>query len=135
MYDNMHETSNKTLVVSDEFFEIFKNFNVVSQVDEMKKLSKKELYLLLTVCLDKFSDEDPVVVFNFQPFKEEVTVDIFDVQDDKDPIDLDLITLIDESGDKYIETDYIVNNKGESLPEPLTKEEVRDAKINIINKD
>lgn len=134
MYDNMHETSNKTLVVSDEFFEIFKNFNVVSQVDEMKKLSKKELYLLLTVCLDKFSDEDPVVNFNFQPFKEEV-MEIFDVQDDKDSTNQTLLDLISESGDKYIETDYIVDNKGEKLPEPLTKEEVRDAKINIINKD
>jgi hypothetical protein len=134
MYDNMHETSNKTLVVSDEFFEIFKNFNVVTQVEEMKNLSKRELYLLLTVCLDKFSDEDPVVNFNFQPFKEEV-MEIFDVQDDKDSTNQTLLDLISESGDKYIETDYIVDNKGEKLPEPLTKEEVRDAKINIINKD
>ena len=134
MYDNMHETSNKTLVVSDEFFEIFKNFNVVTQVEEMKNLSKRELYLLLTVCLDKFSDEDPVVNFNFQPFKEEV-MEIFDVQDDKDSTNQTLLDLISESGDKYIETDYIVGNKGEKLPEPLTKEEVRDAKINIINKD
>jgi hypothetical protein len=134
MYDNMHETSNKTLVVSDEFFEIFKNFNVVTQVEEMKNLSKRELYLLLTVCLDKFSDEDPVVNFNFQPFKEEV-MEIFDVQDDKDSTNQTLLDLISESGDKYIETDYIVDNKGEKLPDPLTKEEVRDAKINIINKD
>ena len=134
MYDNMHETSNKTLVVSDEFFEIFKNFNVVTQVEEMKNLSKRELYLLLTVCLDKFSDEDPVVNFNFQPFKEEV-MEIFDVQDDKDSTNQTLLDLISESGDKYIETDYIVDNKGEKLPETLTKEEVRDAKINIINKD
>ena len=135
IYDNeTHETSNKTLVVSDEFFEIFKNFNVVTQVEEMKKLSKRELYLLLTVCLDKFSDEDPVVNFNFQPFKEQV-MEIFDVQDDKDSTNQTLLDLISESGDKYIETDYIVDNKGEKLPEPLTKEEVRDAKINIINKD
>ena len=134
MYDNMHETSNKTLVVSEKFVDIFKNFNVVTQVEEMKNLSKRELYLLLTVCLDKFSDEDPVVNFNFQPFKEEV-MEIFDVQDDKDSTNQTLLDLISESGDKYIETDYIVDNKGEKLPEPLTKEEVRDAKINIINKD
>ena len=134
MYDNMHETSNKTLVVSEKFVDIFKNFNVVTQVEEMKNLSKRELYLLLTVCLDKFSDEDPVVNFNFQPFKEEV-MEIFDVQDDKDSTNQTLLDLISESGDKYIETDYIVDNKGEKLPDPLTKEEVRDAKINIINKD
>lgn len=133
IYDNeTSETSNKNLIVSDEFFQIFKNFNVVTQVEEMKKLSKKELYLLLTVCLDKFSDEDPVVNFNFQPFEKEV-MEIFDIQDDKDATETDLISLIDESGDKYIETDYIVNNNGDKLPDPLTKEEVRDAKINIIN--
>ena len=89
---------------------------------------------MLTVCLDKFSDEDPVINYNFQPFKDEV-MEIFDVQDDKDPISQYLIELIEESGDKYIETDNIVNDKGEKLPDPLTKEEVRDAKINIINQD
>ena len=135
IYDNeTHETSNKNLIVYEQFVEIFKNFNVVTQVEEMKKLSKRELYLLLTVCLDKFSDEDPVVNFNFQPFEKEV-MEIFDIQDDKDATDADLISLIDESGDKYIETDYIITNNGDKLPEPLTKEEVRDAKINIINND
>jgi hypothetical protein len=124
----------KNITVSNEFVDIYKNFNVVSQVDNMKKLSKRELYLLLTVCLDKFSDEDPVINYNFQPFKTEV-MEIFDVQDDKDPISQYLIELIEESGDKYIETDNIVNDKGEKLPDPLTKEEVRDAKINIINQD
>lgn len=133
IYDNeTHETSNKNLIVSEQFVEIFKKFNVVTQVEEMKKLSKREFYLLLTVCLDKFSDEDPVVNFNFQPFKNEV-MEIFDVQDDKDPINPVLIDLIDESGDKYIETDYIIDSRGNKLPEPLTKEQVRDAKINIIN--
>jgi hypothetical protein len=133
IYDNeTHETSNKNLIVSEQFVEIFKKFNVVTQVEEMKKLSKREFYLLLTVCLDKFSDEDPVVNFNFQPFKNEV-MEIFDVQDDKDPINPVLIDLIDESGDKYVETDYIIDSKGNKLPEPLTKEQVRDAKINIIN--
>jgi hypothetical protein len=133
IYDNeTHETSNKNLIVSEQFVEIFKKFNVVTQVEEMKKLSKREFYLLLTVCLDKFSDEDPVVNFNFQPFKNEV-MEIFDVQDDKDPINPVLIDLIGESGDKYIETDYIIDSNGNNLPEPLTKEQVRDAKINIIN--
>jgi hypothetical protein len=128
------EEKEKNITVSNEFVDIYKNFNVVSQVDNMKKLSKRELYLLLTVCLDKFSDEDPVINYNFQPFKTEV-MEIFDVQDDKDPISQYLIELIEESGDKYIETDNIVDDKGEKLPDPLTKEEVRDAKINIINQD
>jgi len=121
----------KNITVSNEFVDIYKNFNVVSQVDNMNKLSKRELYLLLTVCLDKFSDDDPVIKYNFQPFKTEV-MEIFDIQDDKDPVNHVLIDLIAESDDKYIETDHIVDLSGDKLPDPLTKEEVRDAKINII---
>jgi hypothetical protein len=135
MYDyNNTDQSNKNIHVSNEFVDIFSNFNVVTQVEKMKQLTKRELYLLLTVCLDKFSDEDPVVKHNLLPFKEEI-MNIFDVQDDKDAIDSVLIDLITESGDKYIETDHIVYNDDQKLPEPLNKEEVRDAKINIINKD
>jgi len=133
MYDNESTSENK-IHVSNKFVDIFSNFNVVTQVEKMKQLTKRELYLLLTVCLDKFSDEDPVVKHNLLPFKEEI-MNIFDVQDDKDAIDSVLIDLITESGDKYIETDNIVYNNDQKLPDPLTKEEVRDAKINIINED
>jgi len=133
MYDNESTIENK-IHVSNEFVDIFSNFNVVTQVEKMKQLTKRELYLLLTVCLDKFSDEDPVVKHNLLPFKEEI-MNIFDVQDDKEAIDSVLIDLITESGDKYIETDNIVYNNDQKLPDPLTKEEVRDAKINIINED
>jgi hypothetical protein len=133
MYDNESTNENK-IHVSNEFVDIFSNFNVVTQVEKMKQLTKRELYLLLTVCLDKFSDEDPVVKHNLLPFKEEI-MSIFDVQDDKEATDPILIDLITESGDKYIETDYIVYNDDQKLPDTLTKEEVRDAKINIINED
>lgn len=120
------------LTVSDEFVSIYKNFNVLDQIDNMKKLSSKELYLLLTFCLDKHSDEDPVVTHNLLPFREECLM-IFDIQDDKE-VDNDIIReLVNITGDKYIDTDVIVDTNGSELPEPLTKEEVRDAKINIIN--
>lgn len=121
----------KLINVSKLFFEIYKNFNVVSQVTRMRQLNERELYLLLTVCLDKFSDEDPVVKYNLIPFRDEI-MSIYDIQDEKDPTNETLIKLIEETGDKYIETDNLVY-RGEKLPEPLTKEQVRDAKINIIN--
>jgi hypothetical protein len=124
----------KQIKVSNEFVDIFKNFNVINKVEEMKLLSKKELYLLLTVCLDKHDDEQPTVVYNFQPFREQV-MELFEIQDDKETLNPVLQELIEESGDKYIETDYIVDSDGNKLPEPLTKEEVRDVKINIINSD
>ena len=64
----MSEEKEKKIAVSDLFNEIYINFNVSSQVENMKRLEKRELYLLLTLALDKHSDEDPVVVNNFQPF-------------------------------------------------------------------
>jgi hypothetical protein len=134
MHDENTDKSNKNINVSNEFVDIFKNFNVVNKVEEMKALSKKELYLLLTLCLDKHDDGQPTVVYNFQPFREQV-MELFEIQDDKETFNPVLQELIKESGDKYIETDNIVDVDGNKLPEPLTKEEVRDAKINIINSD
>ena len=122
--------------VSDKFVEIYKNFNVVSQIENMRTLSKKELYLLLLICFDKHSDEDPVSIFNFSSFKDEALL-LFDVMDDKDTLgrsdDYIIKELIEESGDKYIETDNIIDFNGNPLPKVLSKDEVRDAKIDIIN--
>jgi Fe-S-cluster formation regulator IscX/YfhJ len=134
MNDENTDKSNKNINVSNEFVDIFKNFNVVNKVEEMKLLSKKELYLLLTLCLDKHDDTQPTVVYNFQQFREEV-MELFEIQDDKETLNPVLQELIKESGDKYIETDGIVDVNGDKLPEPLTKEGVRDAKIDIINSD
>ena len=129
----MEEKIDKIIKVSPLFIEIYQNFNVIDQTEKMKSLSKKELYLLLTVCLDKFSDTDKTVKQNFLPFKKEV-MDIFDVQDDKDTTLIELLELIEETGDKYIETDHIQDEEGNLLPDPLTKEEVRDKRIDIIEK-
>lgn len=128
----MSGENEKQITVSDLFKKIYTNFNVSSQIDDMKKLEKRELYLLLTFVLDKHSDEDPVVIYNFQEFKDEV-MEIYDIQDDKESDNEILKELIEETGDKYIETDYIVDSNGEKLREPLTKDEIRDAKIDIIN--
>jgi hypothetical protein len=71
----------KTLKVSDLFVEIYTNLNVWSQLENMKKLSKKELYLLLIVALDKHSDDDPVVLHNLLPWKD-TALEIFDLQEE-----------------------------------------------------
>lgn len=117
--------------VSELFVDIYKNFNVMSQIENMKQLSKKELYLLITMTLDKFAADDPIALHNWLPFKDEA-MEIYDINDDKDTQNEILKSLIEETGDKYIETDYIVDTKGDELPVPLTKEEVRDVKINNI---
>lgn len=125
--------NNKVVKVSEQFVEIYKNFNVIDQTEKMKLLSKRELYLLITVCLDKFSDNDPVIKKNISTFREE-TLNIFDIQDEKKVDDEVLTSLVEETGDSYIETDYIEDIFGNKLPEPLSKEEVRDKRIDIIGK-
>lgn len=124
----------KKLQVSDLFVEIYTNLNVCSQLENMEKLSKKELYLLLIIALDKHNDEDPVVLHNLLPWKD-TALQIFELQDDKETDILELKELVEETGDKYIDVTVLVDVNGDPLREPLTKEEVRDAKINItINK-
>ena len=126
--------NDKKIVVSDLFVDIYTNFNVCSQVERMKTLTKKELYLLIILALDKQDDNDPVVLHNFLAF-EDIGDDIFEIQEDKGFVNDDLKQLIEETGDKYITTKNVIDSKGNQLPEPLSKVEVRDAKINIINGD
>ena len=130
----MNEEKEKTIAVSDLFKEIYINFNVSSQIENMKRLEKRELYLLLTLALDKHSDEDPVVVNNFQPFKDEV-MEIYDIQDDKEATNETLLALIEETGDKYIETDDLVDSEGNKMRTPYTLQEARQAKIDFIDKN
>ena len=122
----------KNVTVSDLFVEIYVNFNVVDQIENMKKLSEEELYLLITYVLDRHSDDDPIVVHNLLPFKDK-SMEIYELQDDKETTNTILLELVEKTGDKYIETDYVVDKNGNKLKDPLTKTEVRDAKIDIIN--
>lgn len=125
------DKSKKVIKVSDDFIEIYKNFNVIIQTEKMKALHPKELFLLLIAVLDSFSETDLVVKSNLIPFKSEM-MQIFDLQDDNQSNNPYLIELCNETGDKYIDTDHIQDLSGKSLPKPYTKEEVRDIKIKII---
>ena len=127
------EEKDKKIVVSNEFVDIYRNFNVGNQVYKMNSLTKRELYLLLTLCLDKHSDENPTVSSNFTEFKEHL-LEIFDVQDEKSTQNQTILDLIEESDNQYIETDNIVDSNGDKLPDPYTKEEIRDIRIGIIKK-
>jgi hypothetical protein len=60
-------------------------------------------------------------------------MEIYDIQDDKETTNETLLALIEETGDKYIETDDLVDSEGNKLREPYTKQEVREAKIDILN--
>lgn len=120
------------ITVTDQFVSIYRKFNVVIQTSEMNKLSRFELYLLLIVAVDKFNEDDPVVWSNFSSFITEIK-EIFDIQDDKETNNPHLLELINRTGDKYIDTDIIVDKEGNKLPEPLQKDEVRELKINLLD--
>ena len=72
--------NDKKIVVSDLFVDIYTNFNVCSQVEKMNTLTKKELYLLIILALDKHDDNDPVVLHNFLTF-ESIGDDIFELRE------------------------------------------------------
>jgi len=127
----MEEIKESEILVSDEFVEIFENLNVFDQYDNMMKLNKRDLYLLLTLSLDKYPFDDTISVYNFKKFEKEV-MEIFDIFDDKETTNIDLIKLIEETGDKYIETDNIVDKNGNKMRDPLDKIEVRNKRIGKI---
>lgn len=137
------KTKTKKVVVSDLFMDCYKHFNVYSQVERMNELSERELYLLLILCLDKHDDENTVVKHNFLPFEKQI-MEIFDVQDDKEVTNEVLLELVKETGDTYIETEYIVdkcaeylhsstNSADNKVADVYTKEEVRDIRIDLID--
>jgi hypothetical protein len=131
----MNKKEEKKIVVSSDFIEAYLNFNVLKQEDKIKSLSEKEKYLLLTFALDKHSDCDQTVVENFQPFKDEV-MQIYAIQDDKETeVDI-ILELIEDTGDKYIDTDCIVDSEGHKLREPYNIQEIREIKIDkALNKE
>lgn len=131
MFDKEEKETPK-LIVSDEFLEIYRNFNVYDQIEQINKLSDRDRYLLLILCVDKHDDENPIVLYNFKPFKEEIK-EIYEVQDNKETTNQILLDLIKETDHKHIESDYIRDKDGNQVPDPFDKNEVRDKKIDIIN--
>jgi predicted membrane-bound dolichyl-phosphate-mannose-protein mannosyltransferase len=129
------ENLKKEIVVTDLFVEIYENFNVSSQIDKMMKLSERELYLLLTLCLDKHVEEDDynsTVTNNLRCENEYYIQEIYNLQDDKLVTNKVIKKLIKETGYKYIDTKNICDKYSNTLREPLGKDEVRDIKIDII---
>ena len=88
----------KTIVVSNLFIDIYKNFNVYKQVNKMKKLSRKELLLLLILSSESFDESNAIVIENYKEFKKELQI-LYDslpdnLDDDKLVIDRDFINLL-----------------------------------------
>ncbi len=137
---------NDKIVVSPEFVEIYKLFNVNDQIKNIKLLEKKELLILLILAVDSFSEENPIVLENYRQFSNELDViyklQISDFPENIDTIDLDpdILSELNElsklTKDRYIDTTKIVDISGSELPPPLSDEEAlskrRDIGINNI---
>lgn len=112
------------LTVSQLFVEIYRNFNVSDQIENMKKLSKDELYYLLDTCIDSHDEDDLTVCQNFSPF----VVEIENI--------LEIHNGLTENTDLNIIKERIHDNRvtetGVPLPKIYTKDEVRDLKLNKI---
>ncbi len=123
---------NPKFIVSNEFLDIYKNFNVCDQIQQIKALSEKERYALLILCLDRHDYKNPIVLYNYKPFINEIR-EVYKVQDDKETNIQALNDLINETNHNHIETDFIVDIYGKKIPDPFTINEVRNKKIDIIN--
>ena len=132
MFDKEEEKEKLKLIVSDDFIEIYRNFNVCTQIEKVNELSDRERYLLLILCLDKHDDDNPIELYNYKPFKEEIK-EIYIVQDNQETTNQVLLDLIKETDHKHIESDCIIDTNGNVVPDPFDKNEVRDKKIDIIN--
>lgn len=116
--------------VTPLFVEIYKLFNVVSQVERLKNLSRKELLLMLTLAVDTFSEDNHIVIENITPFKDELKL-IYDLQQDNAITDEDILYLAKVTGEKYIDSEMIVDSNGDELPEPLSEEEAIELRRDI----
>jgi len=123
-------------LVSELFLEIYKKFNVCSQIEKMNLLSRKELFLMLTLAVDSFNEENLAVIENCRPFKRELEI-ILALQDDESVEDPDILELSKEIGEKYIDTHNLISSSGK-LPKPLSDEEAlilrRDLSIDSVTK-
>ena len=123
------ENKESSITVSELFLEIYRNFNVSNQIDKMKLITKEELYLLLDACIDRHDEDDVTVQLNFSPFVEEIK-EILKIHSGEDADDKVLKNLQDKISKTLI--CELKTQSGEDLPDPYTKEEVRDLKLNKI---
>ena len=95
----------------------------------MRLITKEELYLLLDTCIDRHDEDDITVQLNFSQFVDEIK-EILKIHSGDEPDDKILKNLQDRISQTLV--CELKTQTGEDLPEPYTKEEVRDLKINKI---
>ena len=102
------------ITVSDQFVDIYQNLTKENQVENINKLSKEELYLLLIYAIDNIDPENTILIENMKTFENE-GMEIFDIQDDNGTSNPVLLKLIKASGSKYIIFDEVVDKSGNKV--------------------
>lgn len=122
--------------VSQLFVDIYMNFNVYSQKDNILKLDDREKYLLIIYCLDRHDDDDLIVSNQGKHFLKEYE-EIYHILDsngnDFDNVTEILKDIFDEF-DNFDNFDYnnLVGPNDLEIRNPYNKAEVRDIKIKLI---
>jgi hypothetical protein len=124
------------VIVSNKFIEIYKNFNVVSQIKQMEELSREELLLLLIITFRTYEFTD-LVTKTYKYFEDELLyIDscLFDYKL-KDPDKLKMREVI---SDRYLDSEKIFDEQDNPLPPPTTEEDAKNIRRllklnNILN--
>ena len=120
---------NDTFIVSDQLVDIFLNFNVTDQREQLTKLSNKDYYVLLNLCIDLHSEEDPQVIQNLSTSAAKIR-NLRTLFETGESTDVELRELSLKYG-RYLNI-IVKDSLGNELPNPYTKEEVRELKLNKI---
>ncbi len=130
-------------IQSNLFFEIYQNFNVLDQTQNIRQLSISDMYCLLVCCIDGHDLSDAMVKYNFKPFIKEITnilrLQEVESESESDQISIELneygvdvegIKKKNIFGEKF--SDNILSESGESLPKTYTISEVRELRLSNI---
>ena len=126
----------KDVVVSDLFFDVYKNFNIYDQSERMKSLTEIELYLILSCVCEKHED-DSIVIESLSNFEKELS-NFIDFEK-SGQTDVEPLISISNMFKSVIDSQFggviyskIVDKDGNKLPDPYKKDEARDIKMSIL---
>ncbi len=126
------EKTNNKVQVSSEFMKCYEYFNVFDVASEVKLLDRRELYLLLMLCVDNHDDNNSIVLQNYSDFKDELK-EILELQENEETNNEYLLSLTLETCDTAIGIENIICVDGRTIKAPFTKDEIRDIKIDEID--
>lgn len=129
----MEETAEKKkIIVSDEFVEVYKYLAADDMTERINALPEMEKYLLVLLALDKHDVHHPVVHPNVYPLRG-IGEALYDQLSEHEHCDDVVSQLVEMTGDKYLDVSVLRDGAGNEMPEPATKDEIRDYKLRFLD--